>query len=890
MTGGWKTLFVLLRFARTRSRARGKHQQKLLRHRAEGKPAVNWGPIALVMAFLIGCLLHGTAGWVVLSATNAAAEVEAAKRGLLVVNRWGMDDIRKAERELEGAKAHLEGLQARERALMESGARADAMAERRVLAREIPAAEARLKGVEQRISEGTFKYLSTDMQSRREARDEWNRKAVAQFQRLGSAGFTTQKALSDQRQGGGTFPLAAAMETLFVLLWFVMLAFQGEGIELDFQRRRHPMWEWLLSHPVRPGTVFAAEMLAPLAANPFFLSAPVFWVMRYMWHYDGPLAVLAGLGTGIAVALAACCFSKALEIAAMVRLPPRTRGAVLGILSWLGYASLFATLVLVNAPGLLRTVARGLDVIVSRVPLPSVGGWSVGFGLGSAALWKGVLVCFGGSAVVLLASVAFSAWAANRGLAGLSGSAPTAPVALGMERSRRWLRDPLHRKELLWFWRDRGAVVQVILIPLTMAGFQAFNFRNLMEVAGHSWHVLAGLSVLMGTYFLFILGPRSLLSEGPALWLPLTWPLGLESLLKAKAHLWWMIATVVVGLVLVIAALLYPQDAWRIALIGVGWFLFSGSLAEKTVTLVTASSASGEPEPVPRGRRWAAMLGTFTFAIGVLSQQWALAFTGIVYSWITSAAMWQNFRARLPFLFDPWSEKLPPAPTLMHAMIAISAMVEVMALFMGGAMALAGKEHQMLARAIGYALVGTATWLITSRWLRSRDVMARSIWHWEPSAKEDGVGVIIEGATVRLLHHGKWALGGGVVLGLLGCAWQWLWPHLPGVGDAFREGIEHVRTHPSERWWMFVMAVLFAPVAEEYLFRGLLFRALDREWGGWRAMAASSLFFAIYHPPPAWLPVAIVGLFNAWAYQRTRSLAVCVIVHAIYNAIVVLTI
>jgi hypothetical protein len=40
-----------------------------------------------------------------------------------------------------------------------------------------------------------------------------------------------------------------------------------------------------------------------------------------------------------------------------------------------------------------------------------------------------------------------------------------------------------------------------------------------------------------------------------------------------------------------------------------------------------------------------------------------------------------------------------------------------------------------------------------------------------------------------------------------------------------------------------VMAVVFAPFAEEYLFRGLLFRALDREWGGWRAILGSAAFF-----------------------------------------------
>jgi membrane protease YdiL (CAAX protease family) len=56
-----------------------------------------------------------------------------------------------------------------------------------------------------------------------------------------------------------------------------------------------------------------------------------------------------------------------------------------------------------------------------------------------------------------------------------------------------------------------------------------------------------------------------------------------------------------------------------------------------------------------------------------------------------------------------------------------------------------------------------------------------------------------------------------------------------------------------------IMAVGFAPLAEEYLFRGLLYRALDREWGGWRAVLASSAFFAMYHQPLARLPVGLLG-------------------------------
>src|SRR5271156_1028011 len=79
-----------------------------------------------------------------------------------------------------------------------------------------------------------------------------------------------------------------------------------------------------------------------------------------------------------------------------------------------------------------------------------------------------------------------------------------------------------------------------------------------------------------------------------------------------------------------------------------------------------------------------------TFAIGVLTRQWHIAVMGIVYSYLTAAAMWQNFRARLPYLYDPWSEKLPPPPTLMHAMIAISVLVEGGAVVTGMVIAFAG--------------------------------------------------------------------------------------------------------------------------------------------------------------------------------------------------------
>ena len=73
-----------------------------------------------------------------------------------------------------------------------------------------------------------------------------------------------------------------------------------------------------------------------------------------------------------------------------------------------------------------------------------------------------------------------------------------------------------------------------------------------------------------------------------------------------------------------------------------------------------------------------------------------------------------------------------------------------------------------------------------------------------------------------------------------------------------------------ELFILFVLAVVLAPLAEEYFFRGVLFRTLHRELGDWRALVLSAAFFAIFHPPLAWVPVACVGVLTAWLF-RTRS-------------------
>ena len=99
-----------------------------------------------------------------------------------------------------------------------------------------------------------------------------------------------------------------------------------------------------------------------------------------------------------------------------------------------------------------------------------------------------------------------------------------------------------------------------------------------------------------------------------------------------------------------------------VLLTAAGWGVFSWNLSKKSVTLIGAPSSSGEMEPRPRWRNLASMIGTMAFGAGVMMRNGHLAILGIVFSILSAAALWQHLRARLPFLFDPWSEKVPIAP------------------------------------------------------------------------------------------------------------------------------------------------------------------------------------------------------------------------------------
>jgi membrane protease YdiL (CAAX protease family) len=85
-----------------------------------------------------------------------------------------------------------------------------------------------------------------------------------------------------------------------------------------------------------------------------------------------------------------------------------------------------------------------------------------------------------------------------------------------------------------------------------------------------------------------------------------------------------------------------------------------------------------------------------------------------------------------------------------------------------------------------------------------------------------------------------------------------------------------------------LLVCVLAPIAEEFLFRGLIFPALRGSVGtAWAAAGTGVLFGAVHvigSPVGALLPLALFGAMLCIVYLKTQSLLACMVLHALNNA------
>jgi ABC-2 type transport system permease protein len=145
-------------------------------------------------------------------------------------------------------------------------------------------------------------------------------------------------------------------------------------------------------------------------------------------------------------------------------------------------------------------------------------------------------------------------------------------------------------------------------------------------------------------------------------------------------------------------------------------------------------------------------------------------------------------------------------------------------------------------------------------------------------AKTEGVPRILGDHNLPLT-----GIAVGLFAGALGVAYLYTLDGLDLLRTAMNEGKSYVRLG----LWTLPLALVAAPLFEEFIFRGLIFGGLRRSFGVWPAGLASAALFAILHPAFSILPVFMLGMCAALVYERSRSLLAPMIVHAVYNAVVI---
>ncbi len=96
------------------------------------------------------------------------------------------------------------------------------------------------------------------------------------------------------------------------------------------------------------------------------------------------------------------------------------------------------------------------------------------------------------------------------------------------------------------------------------------------------------------------------------------------------------------------------------------------------------------------------------------------------------------------------------------------------------------------------------------------------------------------------------------------------------------------------KWLVIIVAILFAPVFEEYLFRGLIFDSLFKQWGIWVATLGSSILFTSFHLFEyhqywlAWFSVFCLAIILAFVRHKSDSMLNPILLHAIYNTTLII--
>lgn len=97
-------------------------------------------------------------------------------------------------------------------------------------------------------------------------------------------------------------------------------------------------------------------------------------------------------------------------------------------------------------------------------------------------------------------------------------------------------------------------------------------------------------------------------------------------------------------------------------------------------------------------------------------------------------------------------------------------------------------------------------------------------------------------------------------------------------------GLDQIGINPLNFSLLILAFVVIAPITEEIIFRGLIFGFIKDKFGLIAALLISSAIFGLLHPGHH-LSTFVMGVAFALLYDRTKSIAVPIVLHMVWNAL-----
>ncbi|MBX7223450.1 MAG: CPBP family intramembrane metalloprotease [Blastocatellia bacterium] len=687
------------------------------------------------------------------------------------------------------------------------------------------------------------------------------------------------------------FSLSARKETLhsqsfenlisfLVLLWCTASIAFTIGYQNKDIARLDADVEWLLTLPVSVQTIFLSKVLeATLLSLGWMTVFPLYTCALWKWGFRWSALPLA-LGLTVVCNLVCAVVQVSLELGIRRLLS----------ITWLNTLQAVATLfgTLLNVCVIYFPIWLGTHDWLYQLAqtLGGMGGYlptSLGI-----QLWRGetggkVWMQVSGQVVGLAVMVALGwgmvGWASRRGLEAVQGTfRGSRERGVPQASSRRWLQGILF-KDVLLLRRDKTLMAQLFIPFFTMIPMMVIrgSSRSLVDNP-KNWSMFA---YSFGVMPMFMMTTGALVHEGKALWLLTTFPQPLQRMLLNKVKIWSCIGLTIFFLIWLTGGLVrghFGSEAYLSGLWGAACLPLGGVLGVAFAILGT------DPFAVEKNRRLRgdlvgqAMILIMAMGAGLFIPSWWVKTVYLGIFGFVVFAFWQKAAANVDYLLDPTAAP-PPAINLADSMTAVLLFLLGQSLF--SALLVTAKGTLVLViSCVGYLLAALITGILGVASIREERIpfkMAFPLWNPAEEALRPALVVTLTGVV--------WA-----ILTALGWLWYFKTHNLLAsmVDLQTSRSTEFASLNPVAAGLVVTIGFLVRPVFEELLYRGLVFQGFCRQWRPSVAAVVTATLSAVLLPPLLGVPVFLLGLVSAWAFNRSGVLLPAIAVNFAFNATVLL--